>query len=34
LLALIAAAIVGLAHAIVWWLSALIIGVIVPIVGG
>lgn len=34
LLALIAAAIIGLAHAITWWLSALIIGVIVLLIAG
>ena len=34
LLALIAAAIIGLAQAIPWWLSALIIGVVVAVIGG
>lgn len=34
LLALIAAAVIGLAHAIPWWLSALIIGVVVIAIGG
>ncbi len=33
LLALVAAAIIGLAHALAWWLSALIIGVLVVVIG-
>ena len=34
LLALVAAAVIGLAHAITWWLSALIVGVVVIAIGG
>jgi len=34
LLALIAAAIIGLANALAWWLSALIVGIVVFVIGG